>query len=107
MSQGDGRSTRWDAHRAQRRETIVDAALSLLGETGPDFGLDQVAARAGVTKPVIYRFFGDRAALVYAMGEREGGGRGASGGASNLVATTAPSALAMQPRGPAYARKSI
>lgn len=66
----DGRRTRWDAHRAERREKIVDAALALLGEIGPEFGLDQVAARAGVTKPVIYRFFGDRASLVDAMGER-------------------------------------
>ncbi len=66
----DGRHTRWNAHRAERREKIVDAALAVLGETGPEFGLDQVAARAGVTKPVIYRFFGDRATLVHAMGER-------------------------------------
>lgn len=66
----DGRSTRWDAHRARRREEVVDAALTVLEEHGPDFGLDQVAARAGVTKPVIYRHFADRAGLVQAMGER-------------------------------------
>ena len=66
----DGRSTRWDAHRARRCEEVVDAALTVLEEHGPDFGLDQVAARAGVTKPVIYRHFADRAGLVQAMGER-------------------------------------
>ena len=66
----DGRSTRWDAHRAERRERIVDAALELLAESGPEFGLEQVAARAGLSKPVIYRFFGDRATLIDAMGER-------------------------------------
>lgn len=48
----------------------MDAALALLDEIGPEFGLDQVAARAGVTKPVIYRIFDDRAALLQAMGER-------------------------------------
>jgi AcrR family transcriptional regulator len=69
-SRVDGRSTRWDAHRAERREKIVDAALEVLGETGPEFGLEQVAARAGLSKPVIYRFFGDRATLVEAMGDR-------------------------------------
>lgn len=66
----DGRSTRWDAHRARRREQVVDAALTVLGTHGPDFGLDQVAAEAGVTKPVIYRHFGDRATLLDAMADR-------------------------------------
>lgn len=66
----DGRSTRWDAHRARRREQVVDAALVVLGRDGEDFGLDQVAHEAGVTKPVIYRHFGDRAALLDAMAER-------------------------------------
>ncbi|TCK21256.1 TetR/AcrR family transcriptional regulator [Pseudonocardia endophytica] len=69
-SRADGRNTRWAAHRAERREKIVDAALELLAETGPEFGLEQVAARAGLSKPVIYRFFGDRATLIEAMGER-------------------------------------
>ena len=66
----DGRSTRWTAHRAARREQLIDAALAVLEEAGPDFGLQQVASRAGVTKPVIYRHFGERAALVEAMGDR-------------------------------------
>jgi len=66
----DGRSTRWDAHRARRREQVVDAALLVLGREGRDLGLDQVALEAGVTKPVIYRHFGDRAALLDAMAER-------------------------------------
>ncbi|MGI5127035.1 TetR/AcrR family transcriptional regulator [Pseudonocardia sp. CA-107938] len=66
----DGRSTRWAAHRVRRREQLIDAALAVLEEDGPEFGLQQVAARAGVTKPVIYRHFGDRAALVEAMGDR-------------------------------------
>ena len=66
----DGRTTRWAAHRAARREQLIDAALAVLEEAGPDFGLQQVAARAGVTKPVIYRHFGERAALVEAMADR-------------------------------------
>lgn len=66
----DGRSARWDAHRARRREQLVDAALTVLGREGQEFGLDQVAHQAGVTKPVIYRHFGDRAALLDAMAER-------------------------------------
>lgn len=66
----DGRSARWNAHRARRREQLVDAALAVLGRDGQDFGLDQVAHEAGVTKPVIYRHFGDRAGLLDAMAER-------------------------------------
>lgn len=66
----DGRSTRWAAHRARRREQLIDAALAVLEDVGPDFGLQQVAEQAGVTKPVIYRHFGERAALVDAMGDR-------------------------------------
>jgi AcrR family transcriptional regulator len=66
----DGRSTRWAAHRAARREQLIDAALAVLEDAGPEFGLQQVASRAGVTKPVIYRHFGERAALVEAMADR-------------------------------------
>ncbi|ANY06470.1 TetR/AcrR family transcriptional regulator [Pseudonocardia sp. HH130630-07] len=66
----DGRSTRWAAHRTRRREEIVDSALVVLGREGRDFGLDQVAVEAGVTKPVIYRHFGDRGALIDAMADR-------------------------------------
>lgn len=32
--------------------------------------MDAVAAEAGVTKPVLYRYFSDKAALVQALGER-------------------------------------
>lgn len=66
----DGRRTRWDTHRAERRRQLVDAGLAVLAESGPEFGLDLVAVRAGVTKPVIYRHFADRGRLVDAMGER-------------------------------------
>jgi AcrR family transcriptional regulator len=65
----DGRRTRWDSHRAERRAQVVEAALEVLGEVGPEFGVEEVAERAGVTKPVIYRHFTDRAGLVAAMGE--------------------------------------
>jgi AcrR family transcriptional regulator len=65
----DGRRTRWDSHRVERRAQVVEAALEVLGEVGPEFGVEEVAERAGITKPVIYRHFTDRAGLVAAMGE--------------------------------------
>jgi AcrR family transcriptional regulator len=65
----DARRDRWTAHRAQRREEFVAAALRVLIKDGPDLPMDAVAAEAGVTKPVLYRYFADKAALVGALGE--------------------------------------
>jgi AcrR family transcriptional regulator len=65
----DARRDRWSAHRAQRREEFVAAALRLLAAQGPELPMDAVAAEAGVTKPVLYRYFADKAALVEALGE--------------------------------------
>jgi AcrR family transcriptional regulator len=66
----DGRRTRWESHRTERRAEFVDAAMRVLDDVGPDFGIEQVAVEAGVTKPVLYRHFADKADLVAAMGER-------------------------------------
>jgi AcrR family transcriptional regulator len=66
----DARRDRWTAHRAARRREFVDAALRVLEAQGPELLMDAVAAEAGVTKPVLYRYFGDKAALVRALGER-------------------------------------
>jgi AcrR family transcriptional regulator len=65
----DARRDRWSAHRAQRRQEFVAAALRVLATQGPDLPMDAVAAEAGVTKPVLYRYFADKAALVEALGE--------------------------------------
>jgi len=48
----------------------VDAALRVLEAHGPELLMDAVAAEAGVTKPVLYRYFHDKAALVDALAER-------------------------------------
>jgi len=65
----DARRDRWSAHRAERREQFVAAALRVLDAQGPELLIDAVAAEAGVTKPVLYRYFADKAALVQALGE--------------------------------------
>jgi AcrR family transcriptional regulator len=55
----------------QRRALIVDAAGRLFGERGYDATrLDDVAAAAGVTKPILYRHFDDKRALYRALLER-------------------------------------
>lgn len=66
----DGRRDRWSSHRANRRAELVEAALTALSERGPDLGMDDVAAQAGVTKPVLYRHFTDKADLFVALGNR-------------------------------------
>ncbi len=67
---GDGRKDRWSAHREQRQREFVDAALRVLEAHGPDLPMDAVAAEAGVTKPVLYRYFSDKAALLRAIDKR-------------------------------------
>jgi AcrR family transcriptional regulator len=66
---GDARRDRWSAHREQRRAEFIAAALRVLAAQGPDVTMDAVAAEAGVTKPVLYRYFADKTALVTALGE--------------------------------------
>ena len=65
----DARRDRWTAHRAHRRQEFVAAALRVLTAHGPELPMDAVAAEAGVTKPVLYRYFADKAALIRALGE--------------------------------------
>lgn len=73
VADGDGRRNRWAAHRERRRHQFVLAALSVLSRDGPDLAMDAVAAQAGVTKPVLYRYFVDKAELVEALGEESSG----------------------------------
>lgn len=64
----DGRSTRWSAHREARRAELVLAAVAAMDEHGPGAGIDEIAAHAGVSKPVLYRYFTDKADLHAAVG---------------------------------------
>lgn len=66
----DGRSTRWDSHRTARREELIDAAVAAVDEFGSEVGLDQIAAVARTSKPVIYRYFADKNELYRAVGRR-------------------------------------
>jgi len=64
-SRPDGRQLRWDKHNQARRRTILDAAVAVLEETEPgeDIHVQQIAARAGLSRTVVYRHFTDRADL--------------------------------------------
>jgi AcrR family transcriptional regulator len=55
----------------ERRMTILEAAGPLFATRGHDGArLDDIAAAAGVTKPILYRHFADKTALYLALLER-------------------------------------
>lgn len=57
-----------DEHRVQRREQLLLAAADVLNERGiRNTTMDHVAQRAGVSKVVLYRYFGSKDKLVHAV----------------------------------------
>lgn len=66
----DGRSTRWDRHRRERRAELVGAAVRAVERHGPDVLTDQIAEEAGVPRPRLYRYFEGRADLELAISVR-------------------------------------
>ncbi len=59
------RPTRVDSRIERSRQTVLSAALELLGESGVGgFSVDEVARRSGVAKTTIYRHWPTREALV-------------------------------------------
>jgi AcrR family transcriptional regulator len=51
------------------RDQLLAAATRLINARGPDVTLDEIAAEATVTKPILYRTIGDKDALVTALSE--------------------------------------
>jgi AcrR family transcriptional regulator len=70
LSHPDGRSSRWAAHRAARRNELIDAAMSAVRQHGAGVGMDQIASAARTSKPVIYRYFTDKTDLYRAVSQR-------------------------------------
>lgn len=65
----DGRSRRWDEHRVARRTELVRAARRAVHRTGPDVSMEEIAAAAGTSKSIVYRYFVDKTGLQVAVGE--------------------------------------
>lgn len=70
-----GRPPRAERHARleERRAGLLDAAMHAIEAEGPRVSMTRIAAEAGVTKPVLYRYFGDRAGLYEAIASRFSG----------------------------------
>lgn len=56
----------------ERREQLLDAALTIIGREGYDrVSIDAIAREAGVTRPVVYGVFDDLGALMIALLDRQ------------------------------------
>lgn len=59
------------ARSSAQAHRLVDAARQLVGEVGPDFTVQQVAARAGVSLKTLYRTFPGKDVLLLAVFEED------------------------------------
>jgi AcrR family transcriptional regulator len=64
------RAARRAVERAERREALILSAIDVVRRDGPLVSMDQIAAECGITKPIIYRHFGDREGLLLEMALR-------------------------------------
>lgn len=55
--------------RPERRQELLDAALRVIRASGPPVSMDAIANEAGITRPVLYRFFGDVGGVYEAVAE--------------------------------------
>lgn len=53
-----------------RRAQLLETAVGAVRTHGPDVSMEQVAELAGVTRPILYQHFGDRAGLASAIVRR-------------------------------------
>ncbi|GAA2255742.1 TetR family transcriptional regulator [Streptomyces amakusaensis] len=54
----------------QRRRELLEAADRVVLRDGPHASMNAIAAEAGITKPILYRHFGDKGGLYRALAER-------------------------------------
>lgn len=64
----DGRSARWEVHREERRRALIKATRRAIHRLGPDASMEDIATKAGTSKSVFYRYFGDKSGLRQAVG---------------------------------------
>lgn len=52
---------------AARRRALLDAARRAIRAHGPDVSMEQIAAEAGISRPILYRHFGNRQGMAEAV----------------------------------------
>ena len=57
-----------DARRRERRTQLLAAAVDAIRTIGSGATMEQLAKAGGVTKPILYRHFGDRAQVGFGIG---------------------------------------
>lgn len=67
MTSSDGRSLRWKAHREERRNALIRAAVRAIEQHGMHVRMEEIAAEAQIPRPLLYRYFGDAAAIQQAV----------------------------------------
>jgi AcrR family transcriptional regulator len=55
---------------ADRRASLLEAADRVVQRDGPEASMNAIAAEAGITKPILYRHFGDKGGLYRALAAR-------------------------------------
>lgn len=54
----------------RRRKELLEAADRVVLRDGPEASMNAIAAEAGITKPILYRHFGDKGGLYAALAKR-------------------------------------
>jgi AcrR family transcriptional regulator len=67
--QDERQARRAEAH-ARKRERLLEAAIGVVRREGAAVSMSDIAHAAGVTKPIVYRAFGDREGLTRAVADR-------------------------------------
>jgi AcrR family transcriptional regulator len=75
--------------RTRRRNELLDVADRVIQARGPGVSMDEIAAEAGISKPILYRHFGDKDGLYEALTRRY---------VDELAAALRPAVQAPQPR---------
>jgi AcrR family transcriptional regulator len=75
--------------RERRREELLDVADRVIQRRGTGVSMDEIATEAGITKPVLYRHFGDKDGLYEALTQRY---------VDELTAVLRPAAETREPR---------
>jgi AcrR family transcriptional regulator len=65
-----GQRTEQQAATQRRRNELLEAAERVVLRDGPEASMNAIAAEAGITKPILYRHFGDKSGLYRALAKR-------------------------------------